>query len=145
MSSGSTGSRKLVPITQRVRQTRAYANQVAMGYAFEQARSMGKPVGQLLLTTLIAPLGQTEGDITYGHVSGNQLRTTPPFVFDRLFVQPYDTLLVSDTAARNYVCLLFGLRQERLTYVAANFPLIMLQLCAYLERLCELVYLEVAE
>ena len=132
MSSGSTGSRKLVPITQRVRQTRAYANQVAMGYAFEQARS--KPVGQLLLTTLIAPLGQTEGDITYGHVSGNQLRTTPPFVFDRLFVQPYNALLVSDTAARNYVCLLFGLRQERLTYVAANFPLIMLQLCAYLER-----------
>ncbi|MEM9979433.1 MAG: GH3 auxin-responsive promoter family protein, partial [Cyanobacteria bacterium P01_D01_bin.2] len=132
MSSGSTGSRKLVPITQRVRQTRAYANQVAMGYAFEQARS--KPVGQLLLTTLITPLGQTEGDITYGHVSGNQLRTTPPFVFDRLFVQPYDALLVSDTAARNYVCLLFGLRQARLTYLAANFPLIMLQLCAYLER-----------
>ena len=102
MSSGSTGRRKLVPITQRVRQTRAYANQAAMGYAFEQARS--KPVGQLLLTTLITPLGQTEGDITHGHVSGNQLRTTPPFVFDRLFVQPYNALLVSDTAARNYVC-----------------------------------------
>ena len=135
MSSGSTGSRKLVPITKRVQQTRAYANQVAMGYAFEQAKNLGNSVGQLLLTTLITPLGQTKtGNITYGHVSGNQLRSTLSFVFKQLFVQPYDALLVSDTAARNYVCLLFGLRQERLAYVAANFPLIMLQLCTYLER-----------
>ena len=135
MSSGSTGSRKLVPITKRVQQTRAYANQVAMGYAFDQAQSMGHRVGQLLLTTLITPLGKTNaGNITYGHVSGNQLRTTPSFVFSQLFAQPYDALLISDTAARNYVCLLFGLQQERLTYLAANFPLIMLQLCAYLER-----------
>ncbi|MEM8614473.1 MAG: GH3 auxin-responsive promoter family protein [Cyanobacteria bacterium P01_H01_bin.105] len=135
MSSGSTGSRKLVPITKRVRQTRAYANQVAMGYAFEQAQSMGHAVGQLLLTTLITPLGKTEsGNITYGHVSGNQLRSTPSFVFKQLFAQPYDALLVSDTAARNYVCLIFGLQQERLAYLAANFPLIMLQLCTYLER-----------
>ena len=134
MSSGSTGSRKLVPITKRVSQTRAYANQVAMGYAFEQAQAQGSSVGQLLLTTSIAPLGKTNGGITYGHVSGNQLRATPTFVFNQLFVQPYDAMLVSDTAARNYVCLLFGLRQVRLTYIAANFPLIMLQLCAYLER-----------
>ncbi|MGD1857245.1 MAG: GH3 auxin-responsive promoter family protein [Leptolyngbyaceae cyanobacterium] len=135
MSSGSTGSRKLVPITKRVRQTRAYANQVAMGYAFEQAQVKGHAVGQLLLTTLITPLGTTQtGNITYGHVSGNQLRSTPAFVFKQLFVQPYEALLVSDTAARNYVCLLFGLQQEQVTYLAANFPLIMLQLCAYLER-----------
>ncbi|ESA39149.1 gh3 auxin-responsive promoter [Leptolyngbya sp. Heron Island J] len=135
MSSGSTGSRKLVPITKRVQQTRAYANQVAMGYAFEQAQAKGNSVGQLLLTTLINPLGKTkQGNITYGHVSGNQLRSTQSFVFKQLFAQPYQALLVSNTAARNYICLLFGLRQERLTYLAANFPLIMLQLCAYLER-----------
>lgn len=134
MSSGSTGSRKLVPITKRVQQTRAYANQVAMGYAFEQAQAQGQAVGQLLLTTLITPLGQTEGGITYGHVSGNQLRATPSLVYDPLFAQPYEALLVSDTAARIYVCLLFGLRQPQLTYLAANFPLIMLQVCTYLER-----------
>lgn len=135
MSSGSTGSRKLVPITKRVKQTRAHANDVAMGYAFEQSQARGHGVGQLLLTTLIKPLGQTEpGNITYGHVSGNQLRTTPSFVFNQLFAQPYDALLISNTAARNYVCLLFGLGQERLTYLAANFPLIMLQLCTYLDR-----------
>ncbi|MBT9311773.1 GH3 auxin-responsive promoter family protein [Leptothoe kymatousa] len=134
MSSGSTGSRKLVPITKRVQRTRAYANQVAMGYAFEQSRAQNHAVGQLLLTTLINPLGKTDGDITYGHVSGNQLRTTHPLVYNQLFAQPYDALHISDTAARNYVCLLFGLRQAQLTYMAANFPLIMLQLCAYLER-----------
>ncbi|MEM1253569.1 MAG: GH3 auxin-responsive promoter family protein [Cyanobacteria bacterium P01_H01_bin.21] len=134
MSSGSTGSRKLIPITQRVQQTRAYANQVAMGHAFEQSRAQGLNLGQLLLTTSIAPLGKTDGGITYGHVSGNQLRTTPSLVFKQLFIQPYEALLVSNTAARNYICLLFGLRQPRLAYIAANFPLIMLQLCAYLER-----------
>ncbi|MEM9807191.1 MAG: GH3 auxin-responsive promoter family protein [Cyanobacteria bacterium P01_D01_bin.56] len=138
MSSGSTGSRKLVPITKRVQQTRAYANQVAMGYAFEQAQTQKKHgVGQLLLTTLITPLGKTEGGITYGHVSGNQLRSTHSLVYGQLFTQPYDALMVTDTAARNYVCLLFGLRQPQLTYLAANFPLIMLQLCAYLERFGE--------
>lgn len=134
MSSGSTGSRKLIPITQRVKQTRAYANQVAMGYAFEQAQAQGRAVGQLLLTTSITPLGTTKGSIPYGHVSGNQLRSTPALIFKQLFVQPYDAMLVSDTAARNYVCLLFGLQQKWLTYIAANFPLIMLQLCAYLEH-----------
>ncbi|MEM6253051.1 MAG: GH3 auxin-responsive promoter family protein [Cyanobacteria bacterium P01_D01_bin.156] len=134
MSSGSTGSRKLIPITKRVQQTRAYANQVAMGYAFEQAKKQGHRVGQLLLTTLIKPLGKTDGGITYGHVSGNQLRTTSPLVYNRLFVQPYEALLINDTAARNYACLLFSLRQPQLAYMAANFPLIMLQLCAYLER-----------
>ena len=105
MSSGSTGSRKLIPITKRVQQTRSYANQVAMGYAFEQARAQGRGLGQLLLTTLITPLGQTEGGITYGHVSGNQIRSTHPWVFKQLFPQPYDAMRVSDTAARNYVCL----------------------------------------
>ncbi|NEQ51139.1 MAG: GH3 auxin-responsive promoter family protein [Leptolyngbya sp. SIO3F4] len=134
MSSGSTGSRKLVPITKRVQQTRAYANQVAMGHAFEQAKAQKRTVGQLLLTTLITPLGKTEGGITYGHVSGNQLRATHPLVYSQLFAQPYDALLISDTAARNYVCLLFGLRQRHLSYIAANFPLIMLQFCTYLER-----------
>ncbi|NEZ65837.1 GH3 auxin-responsive promoter [Leptolyngbyaceae cyanobacterium CCMR0082] len=134
MSSGSTGSRKLIPITKRVQQTRSYANQVAMGYAFEQAQAQGRGLGQLLLTTLITPLGQTEGGITYGHVSGNQIRSTHPWVFKQLFPQPYDAMRVSDTAARNYVCLLFGLRQENLTSIAANFPLIMLQFCSYLER-----------
>ncbi len=134
MSSGSTGSRKLIPITKRVKQTRAYANQIAMGYAFEQSRTQGGSIGQLLLTTSIAPLGTTKGGITYGHVSGNQLRTTPSFAFKQLFAQPYDAMLVNDTAARNYVCLLFGLQQRWLTYIGANFPLIMLQLCTYLEK-----------
>lgn len=130
MSSGSTGSRKLVPITKRVQQTRAYANQVAMGYAFEQAGT----VGQLMLTTSITPLGKTAGGITYGHVSGNQLRNTHRLVYNQLFTQPYEALLISNTAARNYVCLLFGLQQPKLAYIAANFPLIMLQLCSYLEQ-----------
>ncbi|MBX2862696.1 MAG: GH3 auxin-responsive promoter family protein [Leptolyngbyaceae cyanobacterium MAG.088] len=134
MSSGSTGSCKLIPITKRVKQTRAYANQVAMGYAFEEASSQGRSLGKLLLTTSIAPLGKTEGGVPYGHVSGNQLRTTPSMVFKQLCAQPYDALLVNSTAARNYVCLLFGLLQQNLTNIAANFPLIMLQLCAYLEK-----------
>lgn len=134
MSSGSTGSRKLIPITKRVQKTRAYANQIAMGYAFEEAWSQGRSVGKLLLTTSITSLGKTKGGIPYGHVSGNQLRTTPSWVFNQLCAQPYDAMTVSDTAARNYVCLLFGLRQRRLTNIAANFPLIMLQLCTYLEK-----------
>ncbi len=134
MSSGSTGSRKLVPITRRVSQTRAYANQVAMGYAFGQACQQNRPVGQLLLTTNTQALGETDGGIPYGHVSGNQLRTTPALVFKQLFVQPAAALSVSSTAARNYVCLLFALQNPQLAYIAANFPLIMLQLCTYLER-----------
>ncbi|MBE9076227.1 GH3 auxin-responsive promoter family protein [Romeria aff. gracilis LEGE 07310] len=137
LSSGSTGQQKLIPITQRAQRQRAYANQVAMGFAFEQVRQRRLPLGPVLATTAAQPLGQTSGGIPYGHVSGNQLRASRSLLFNRIFAQPFEALLIANSLARNYLCLLFALQNPDLAVIAANFPLIALQLCQILEKHAE--------
>ncbi|MFE4105722.1 GH3 auxin-responsive promoter family protein [Almyronema epifaneia] len=133
LSSGSTGNQKLIPITRRSQQNRAYANQVAMGFAFTQAQQRGLNLGKMLLTHSAQSLGQTSGGIPYGHVSSNQLRSTPGWLYQQLFAQPRTAQLISDTLARHYVCLLFALSDANLAVIGATFPLVALQLCTYLE------------
>ena len=144
LSSGSTGSQKLVPVTQRSQRKRAYANQVAMGFGFSQARRQGLAQGKMLLTHSAQPLGQTQAGIPYGHVSSNQLRSTPTWLYRQLFAQPPAALQISDTLARNYVCLLFGLSDPDLAVLGATFPLVALQLCTYLETYGESLIEDIA-
>ncbi|NEP17770.1 MAG: GH3 auxin-responsive promoter family protein [Leptolyngbya sp. SIO4C1] len=134
LSSGSTGSQKLIPITARSQRKRTYANQVAMGFAFARSRQLNLSLGKLLVTTCAQPIGYTSGGRPYGHVSGNQLRTSNSPFYRHLFAQPFEALMVHDSVARNYLCLLFALRDRHLSVIAANFPLIALQLCRYLDQ-----------
>ena len=137
LSSGSTGNQKLVPITRRSQRKRAYANQVALGFAVAAAKRQKISLGKTLITGSANPIGQTSGGIVYGHVSGNQLRSNHNWLVQSIYAQPFEALLLSDTLARNYICLLFALQNPNLTIISGIFPIILLQLCIYLEKYAE--------
>ena len=136
LTSGSTGSQKMIPVTRRSKRAVEKANQAAMGFAIEAAERQGRPLGKLLMTASAKPLGRTSGGIEFGHISGGSLRLVGA-LYQQVFAQPFEALSISDTTARNYVSLLFALRNPDLAMIAATFPLLALQLCDYLERYSE--------
>jgi hypothetical protein len=136
LTSGSTGNQKMIPVTRRSRRAIGRANQAAMGFLVDAAQRRGLPLGKMLLTGSAQKVGRTSGGIDYGHISGGSLRLAGP-LYRQIFAHPYNALLVSNHHARNYVLLLFALRNPHLAMLAATFPLIALQLCNDLERFGE--------
>lgn len=133
MTSGSTGSQKMIPVTKRSKKFIGRANQVAMGFLFEAAQRRNMHLGKMLLTGSARKVGKTSGGIDYGHISGGSVQLANG-LYRQIFAQPFEAMLVKDTQARNYMSLLFALRNAHLRVFAATFPLIALQLCDELER-----------
>ena len=132
-SSGSTGKQKLIPVTKRVRKVRSRVTQQSLGFMVDAAIKRGLPIGKMLLTTSIQIRDRTSGGIAYGTSSVGDLRNMD-FLYRQVFVHPYDALKPVDSLARNYVCLLFALRNPQMRVIGANFPILALQLADYLER-----------
>ena len=135
-SSGSTGKQKLIPVTKRVRKVRSRVTQQSLGFMVDAAIKRGLPIGKMLLTTSIQIRDRTSGGIAYGTSSVGDLRNMD-FLYRQVFVHPYDALKPADSTARNYVCLLFALRNPQMRVIGANFPILALQLADYLERYAE--------
>ncbi|MEM9218427.1 MAG: GH3 auxin-responsive promoter family protein [Cyanobacteria bacterium P01_F01_bin.150] len=133
ITSGSTGKQKLIPVTKRSRQALQRAQQASMGFTFAAARQRHLPIGKILLTSAVNLAGKTSGGIDYGPVSVGDLRLSN-FLYKQVFVHPFDALRPKNSLARHYVCLLFALRDRNLRVIAANFPVLAVQLCQYLER-----------
>ncbi len=136
LTSGSTGQKKLIPVTQRSRKIRSHANQIGMGFAFEAMRQRQRSVGKMLLTSSTQLLGQTSGGIPYGPVSVGDLRLAGG-LHRQVFAHPFEALQPADSLARHYVCLLFALRNPYTGVIGANFPVLGLRLCDYLETYAE--------
>ncbi|MEM1391856.1 MAG: GH3 auxin-responsive promoter family protein [Cyanobacteria bacterium P01_D01_bin.116] len=135
-SSGSTGKQKLIPVTKRVRKVRSRVTQQSLGFMTDAAIKRGLQIGKMLLTTSIQIRDRTSGGIAYGTSSVGDLRNMD-FLYRQVFVHPYDALKPADSTARNYVCLLFALRNPQMRVIGANFPILALQLADYLERYAE--------
>jgi hypothetical protein len=133
VTSGTTGNRKFIAVTQRSQRLQNRTNQVAMGFALELARQQQRPLGQLLITTAAITTGVTEGGIPYGHVSSSGLRLSDR-IYRYVFSQPYAALKIPDPVARHYVCLLFAMGNPNTALIGATFPVLMLQLCEYLDK-----------
>ncbi len=136
ISSGSTGTKKLIPVTQRSRQFLSKASRVAMGFAVAAARREQLPLGKMLFTLSANPLGYTSSGIAYAPVSTSDLRLMDT-VSRQVFAHPFEAFRISDTATRFYICLLFALRDRQLRLISATFPVAALQLCQYLEQYAE--------
>ncbi len=132
MSSGSTGSPKMLPITRRSRRAVARANQVAMGFAVEAAQRHHRPLGKMLFPNSAQPYGYSPQGIAYGPISASDLRLTG-FLFQQVFAHPFNVLRIQDSRARNYLGLLFALRDRQLGLLSATFPVYALTLCQTLE------------
>ena len=135
-SSGSTGTKKLIPVTRRFQNSLRQANLTSIGFLSEALQVRGLQFGKLLATNSVQILGRTEGGIKYGPASVGVLRMGK-FLYEQLFAHPYETLQPADTLPRHYICLLFALRESSMRGIGANFPMLVLRICNYLELYAE--------
>lgn len=136
LTSGSTGTKKLIPVTKRFQNSLRQANLTSIGFLHEALKSQGGKFGKLLATNSVQLLGTTSGGIDYGPASVGVLRMGK-FVYEQLFAHPYETLQPADSLARHYLCLLFALNNPNLRGIGANFPMLVLRICNYLETYTE--------
>ena len=136
LTSGSTGKKKQVPVTQQFQRTLRRADVAAMGFMFEGLQRRHLKLGKSLLTNSVILQGHTSGGIEYGPVSVGSIRKGR-LLFGRFLAPPYTALQIADTLARHYVCLLFALRDPLMRGITANFPMLLLRTCSYLEQYAE--------
>lgn len=123
----------MIPVTRRFQNSLQWANLISIGFLQDALKQQGRSFGKLLTTNSANSLGVTAGGIEYGQASAGVLRMGQWF-WNRTFVQPFDAIQITDSLARHYVCLLFALRDVSLRGIAANFPMLVLCLCQYLEQ-----------
>lgn len=132
-TSGSTGKQKMIPVTRRFQNSLGLANLTCIGFLSEALRSRKRKFGKLMVTYSSQLSGVTSGGIKYGPGGAGVLRMGK-LIYEQLCAHPYETLKPTDSLTRHYVCLLFALRQESMRGMAANFPMLILRICNYLER-----------
>ncbi|MBD1888797.1 GH3 auxin-responsive promoter family protein [Coleofasciculus sp. FACHB-SPT9] len=135
-TSGSTGNQKLIPVTQRFQNSLGWANLTCIGFLGEALRSQDRKFGKLLVTNTAQITGRTSGGIEYGPGGTGVLRMGK-FLYEQLFAHPYETLQAADSITRHYLCFLFALRDRSMRGMGANFPMLILRICNYLERYAE--------
>ncbi len=136
LTSGSTGQKKLIPVTKKFQNSLRQANLTSIGFVHEALKSQGGKFGKLLATNSVQLIGTTSGGIDYGPASVGVLRMGK-FVYEQLFAHPYETLQPADSLTRHYLCLLFALANPNLRGIGANFPMLVLRICNYLELYTE--------
>ena len=136
ITSGSTGKQKKIPVTQRFQNSLGKANLASMGFLDTALRQRGNKLEKLLVTNPALIKGYTEGGIKYGPAGPGVLHTRR-WLYEWLFAHPFTALQVDDSFTRNYLCLLFSLRNRELGGLIANFPMLILRICGYLENYAE--------
>ncbi|MDF5719174.1 MAG: GH3 auxin-responsive promoter family protein [Rhizonema sp. PD37] len=136
LTSGSTGKKKMIPTTRRSQNTTARAALTGIGFLSEALSKQKRQFGKLLVTNSVKIWGRTSGGIDYGPSSTGVLRMDKS-LYKQFFAHPYETLQPADSLARHYVCLLFALRETSMRGTIANFPMLILRTCNYLERYAE--------
>ncbi len=150
LTSGSTGKKKLIPTTRRSQNGFRLASLVSIGFLSEALRSTSRHAsqrrefGKLLVTNSTQTWGRTAAGIEYGPSSAGVLRMEK-WLYQYCFVHPYETLQVADSLARHYLCLLFALRDNSLRGMVANFPMLILRTCNYLEQYGEALIEDLAK
>ncbi len=133
LTSGSTAKKKLIPVTKRFQNSLRQANLTSIGFLSEALQARGLKFGKLLATNSVQLLGRTSGGIEYGPASVGVLRMGK-FLYEQLFAHPYETLQPADSLTRHYICLLFALQEPSMRGMGANYPMLILRTCNYLEQ-----------
>ncbi|MEO8892479.1 MAG: GH3 auxin-responsive promoter family protein, partial [Coleofasciculaceae cyanobacterium] len=136
LTSGSTGKKKMIPTTRKSQNAFRSATLTSIGFLNEALRSKGLQFGKLLVTNSSQIWGHTSGGIPYGPASAGVLRMDK-FIYEQFFANPYEAIQITDSLARHYVCLLFALREPLMRGMIANFPMLILRTCNYLEKYAE--------
>ncbi|MBW4521352.1 MAG: GH3 auxin-responsive promoter family protein [Scytolyngbya sp. HA4215-MV1] len=136
LTSGSTGKKKLIPTTQRSQAIFRQASLTSMGFLNEALGDRGLQFGKMLVTNSPALWGHTSGNIPYGPASAGLLRMNRT-LYEQFFAHPFAAIQANSSVARHYLCLLFALREPLMRGMVANFPMLNLRTCNYLEKYAE--------
>lgn len=136
LTSGSTGKKKMIPTTRRSQNIVRQATLTSIGFLSEALRSHDLEFGKLLVTNSVQLWGHTSAGIPYGPASAGVLRMDNR-LYRQFFAHPYEALQVEDSPARHYLCLLFALGDPGMRGMVANFPMLILRTCNYLEKYAE--------
>ncbi len=133
LTSGSTGSQKKVPVTKRFHKSLISANIASIGFCLDALSARKLQFGKLLVTNSTNIQGKTDGGIEYGPVTVGSLRRGQ-LLYQYVLANSYDTLAIAESVSRHYVCLLFALGDGGVRSLVANFPMLVLRTCGYLEK-----------
>ncbi len=136
LTSGSTGKQKLIPVTRRFQNSLRRSNLTSIGFLEAALRDRKRSFGKLLITNSAKLLGRTSGGVDYGPAAAGVFRMNP-WLYRQLFAHPQETVQVADSLARHYICLLFSLQEGATGGIAANYPMLILRICRYLEEYAE--------
>ena len=143
LTSGSTGKQKMVPVTKRFKASLNKSNAAALGFFLEvfPRYAAAHPdrrleFGKIVSTNSIRLQGQTAGGIEYGPVTAGSFRMNRSLC-QQAFAQPLEAMEIADGVSRHYVCLLFSLVNPQVRGIVANFPMLMLRTCQYLDKYAE--------
>jgi GH3 auxin-responsive promoter len=142
LTSGTTGKQKMVPVTKRFKNSLAKANATSLGFFLAQlpvqSRQIGRRLefGKIISANSIRLQGRTAAGIEFGPVTAGSFRMNRGLLRQG-FAQPLEAMEIADSASRHYVCLLFSLTNPEVRGVVANFPMLVLQICKYLEKFSE--------
>ncbi|MBW4661088.1 MAG: GH3 auxin-responsive promoter family protein [Drouetiella hepatica Uher 2000/2452] len=144
LTSGTTGKQKMVPVTHRFSRSLGKSNTVSLGFAVEamRSRSIGSSkasrleFGKVLSTNFVGIEGKTEAGIDFGPVTVGSYRINR-FICEQTFAQPFTAMEIANIDSRHYVCLLFALCNPQMRGISANFPMLVLRTCQYLEQYAE--------
>lgn len=133
LTSGSTGTKKMIPVTVRFQNSLRRSNLTSIGFLNDALRARGSRFGKTLITNTGQLFGRTSGGIEYGPAAAGVFRMNK-LLYSQLFAHPSQTPMIADSLARHYICLLFALRSSSTRSIAANYPMLILRICAYLEQ-----------
>lgn len=133
LTSGSTGKKKMIPTTRRSQNAFRRATLTSIGFLIEALQSRGLQFGKLLVTNSTGVWGRTSGGIPYGPASAGAIKMDK-LLYEQLFANPYETLSIGDSPTRHYLSLLFALQEPLMRGMIANFPMLILRTCNYLEQ-----------
>lgn len=136
LTSGSTGTKKMIPVTVRFQNSLRRSNLTSIGFLNDALHKRGSKFGRTLITNTGQVFGRTRGGVEYGPAAAGVFRMNP-MLYSQVFAHPSQTPMIADSLARHYVCLLFALRNAATRSIAANYPMLILRICAYLEQYAE--------
>lgn len=144
LSSGTTGSQKLIPITSTSRaKANGYMNFLNQGFIYNAIPEAKKGGRGLFLVTMPKPTMITPGGIPAGAGTSEGIKAAKR-ILPYMWVSPIEVLEVPEQETANYLHALFALKDRDLSYIASPFPSNIVQVFGVIEENWEQIVKDIA-
>lgn len=144
LSSGTTGSQKLIPVTSNSRaRANGYMNFLNQGLIYNGIPEAKKGGRGLFLMSMPKPTMITSGGIPAGAGTSEGIKAAKR-ILPYMWVSPIEVLEIHEQKTANYLHALFALKDRELSYIASPFPSNIVQLFGVIEENSEQIVKDIA-